>query len=164
MYTRDDPHLSLIRKRIVPSKISILKNEKQGGDILSDAPSLRTVRAPLVPRPPASKSTQTHSRSTLNSPSISGASLLSSSPCGIPVPPLNSLDAYIHILTNESVDIGNPAILHTVCIREKRKIRNCSEPGRQLRMSLNVINFMVSKLPLITVGNKSVYHDALFML
>ena len=130
MYTRDDPHLSLTRKRIVPSSIFIFKNEKQGGDILSDAPSLRTARAPLVPRPAASKSTQTDSRSTLNSPSISGAS---SSPCGIPVPPLNSWDAYIHILTIVSVDIGNPAILHTVCIREKKKMPNCSEPGRQLR-------------------------------
>ena len=62
-----------------------------------------------------------------------------------------------------SVDIGNSAILHTVCIREKRKMPNCSEPVRRLRMSLNVINFMVSKLPLITVGNKSVHQVALSM-
>ena len=162
MYTRDDPHLSLTRKRIVPSKIFIFKNEKQGGDILSDAPSLRTVRAPLVPRPPASKLTQTHSRSTLNSPSISGASLLSSSPCGIPVPPLNSWDAYIHILTiSWHWQSCNPAYsLHS----RKKKMPNCSEPGRRLRMSLNVTNFVVSKLLLITVGNKSVHHVALFML
>ena len=158
MYTRDDPHLSLTRKRIVPSSIFIFKNEKQGGDILSDAPSLRTARAPLVPRPAASKSTQTHSRSTLNSPSISGAS---SSPCGIPVPPLNSWDAYIHILT--IIWHWQSAILHTVCVRKKKKMPNCSETCRQLRMSLNVTNFMLSKLPLITRGNKSVHHVALFM-